>query len=368
MAHIFGMMFLNQIFPTKFMKPLIKVNTILFAGAAILLFFLPPYLFTYEMLVFQPVLLLFLVFYLVKGFIGTLRGKVMDGIFFISLGLFIYALVNDILLANTAGAIHNNYLTQVSFQVFIFAMSVLIIMQWVRNYNTRLQLESSLRFKNRVLSVIAHDLKNPVASVAQFSELLADKPDLAREDHIINSLKESSQAAVTLLDNLLYWGRSQADELSVNAAMLDVEKLVRDVQSLYVHMMGQKQIDFKVDMLPGINGYGDKALVNIVLRNLLSNAIKFTPKGGAIQVQIYEEGEFVTCKVIDNGVGIKSEILEEFEKNGLMGSSTGTDREVGTGLGLQLVRDLVSKNGGDLEIKSELQKGSTFSFTIPKYK
>jgi signal transduction histidine kinase len=140
------------------------------------------------------------------------------------------------------------------------------------------------------------------------------------------------------------------------------------VQSLYVHMMGQKQIDFKVDMLPGIKGYGDKALVNIVLRNLLSNAIKFTPKGGAIQVQIYEEGEFVTCKVIDNGVGIKSEILEEFEKNGLMGSSTGTDREVGTGLGLQLVRDLVSKNGGALEIKSELQKGSTFSFTIPKYK
>ena len=85
------------------------------------------------------------------------------------------------------------YLSQISFQVFIFAMSVLIIMQWVRNYNTRLQLESTLRFKNRVLSVIAHDLKNPVASMAQFSELLADKPDLAREDHIINSLKEGSK-------------------------------------------------------------------------------------------------------------------------------------------------------------------------------
>ncbi len=367
MAFIFGMMFLNQIFPTKYMKHIIKANTILFTGAAISLFLLPPHLFTYEMLVFQPALFLFLLHYLVKGFIGAVRGKVMDAIFFVSLGLFMYALVNDILLANTAGALHNNYLTQISFQVFIFAMSVLIIMQWVRNYNTRLQLESSLRFKNRVLSVIAHDLKNPVASVAQFSELLADKPDLAHEDHIINSLKESSQAAVTLLDNLLYWGRSQADDLIVNAVPLDIEKLANDVQSLYVHMMSQKQIEFKVEIPVGIKAYGDKALVNIVLRNLLSNAIKFTPKGGSIQLKVFEESDSVRCKVIDNGVGIKPEILEEFEKTGLMGSSAGTDREVGTGLGLQLVRDLVYKNGGSLQIESTLQEGSTFSFTIPKH-
>lgn len=368
MAFVFGMMFLNKIFPANYMRPLIKANAILFAVATISLFILPPRLFTYEMLVFQPALLLFLAHYLVKGFIGTLRGKVMDAIFFISLGLFMYALVNDILLANSAGAIHNNYLTQISFQVFIFAMSVLIIMQWVRNYNTRLQLESTLRFKNKVLSVIAHDLKNPVASVAQFSDLLADKPQLASEDHIINSLKESSQAAVTLLDNLLYWGRSQADELSVNAIPLDIEKLANDVQSLYLHMMSQKQIEFKVEIPIGIKAYGDKALVNIVFRNLLSNAIKFTPKGGIIQLKVFEEVDFVRCKVIDNGVGIKPEVLEEFEKTGLMGSSAGTNREVGTGLGLQLVRDLVNKNGGSLQIESTPQQGSTFSFTIPKYK
>ncbi len=368
MAYIFGVLFLNQIFPARYMKPVIRVNTILFTGASISLFILPTHLFSYEMLVFQPALLLFLVHYLVKGFLGALRGKVIDAIFFCSLGLFIYAMVNDILLANSAGAIHHNYLTQVSFQVFIFAMSVLIIMQWLRNYNTRLQLESSLRFKNKVLSVIAHDLKNPVASVAQFSELLADKPDLARKDHIINSLKESSQAAVTLLDNLLYWGRSQSDELVIKAVPLDIEKMINAVQSLYAHMIGQKEIDFKVDIPPGIYAYGDKALVNIVIRNLLSNAIKFTPKSGSIQIKVFEEGEFVRCEIIDNGVGIKPEILDEFEKNGMMGSSTGTDHEVGTGLGLQLVRDLVNKNGGSLQIESTLQNGSTFSFTIPKYK
>jgi len=204
--------------------------------------------------------------------------------------------------------------------------------------------------------------------VAQFSELLADKPDLARKDHIINSLKESSQAAVTLLDNLLYWGRSQSDELVIKAVPLDIEKMINAVQSLYAHMIGQKEIDFKVDIPPGIYAYGDKALVNIVIRNLLSNAIKFTPKSGSIQIKVFEEGEFVRCEIIDNGVGIKPEILDEFEKNGMMGSSTGTDHEVGTGLGLQLVRDLVNKNGGSLQIESTLQNGSTFSFTIPKYK
>jgi signal transduction histidine kinase len=289
----------------------------------------------------------------------------MDAIFFISMGLFLYTLVNDILLANTAGAIHNSYLSQLSFQLFVFAMAVLIIMQWVGNYNTRLQLESSLRFKNKVLSVIAHDLKNPVASIAQFSELLASKPDLARKEHITNSLKESSQAAVTLLDNLLYWGRSQADELIVKPEIVSVDKLVHDVESLYLHMVTQKEIDFTKEIPPGIQMYADKALVHIVIRNLVSNAIKFTPRKGSVGIRVLDEGPKVRFEVIDSGVGIEAEILDQFEKNGLMESSSGTDREVGTGLGLQLVRDLVERSGGTLQIRSTPGKGSIFTFTIP---
>jgi len=367
-AHIFGMLFLNQIFPSKIMKHVIRVNSIVFTLAAISLFLLPVHIFSYEMLVFQPAIMLFLVYYLIRGFLGTLRGKAMDIIFFVSLGLFLYTLVNDILLANTAGAIHNTYMSQLSFQIFVFAMAVVIIIQWVKNYNTRLHLESSLRFKNKVLSVIAHDLKNPVASVAQFSELLASKPDLARKEHIINSLKESSQAAVTLLDNLLYWGRSQADDLMVNPLTFPVEKLIQEVKSLYAHMIKQKEIDFSMDIPEGIEAYADKTLVNIVVRNLLSNAIKFTPRNGSIHIQVLQEGADVHFKVKDSGVGIKAEVLEQFENNGLMGSSSGTDHEVGTGLGLQLVRDLVHSSGGSLQIKSIPEQGSVFTFTIPSPK
>lgn len=364
-AHIFGMYFLNQIFPAKYMKPVIRINALLFTLAGISLFLLPVHVFSYEMLVFQPAIVLFLVYYLIRGFLGTLRGKVMDTIFFISLGLFIYTLVNDILLANTAGAIHNSYLSQLSFQIFVFAMAVLIIMQWVKNYNARLQLESSLRFKNKVLSVIAHDLKNPIASVAQFSELLSRKPDLARKEHIINSLNESSQAAVTLLDNLLYWGRSQADELIVKPVSFSVEKLIKDVKSLYVHMINQKEIDFRTEIPAGTEAYADKALMNIAVRNLVSNAIKFTPRNGSVRILVVEDGANLRFEVIDSGVGISAEMLLEFEKNGLIQSSSGTDREAGTGLGLQLVKDLVQRSGGSLQIRSTPEKGSVFTFTIP---
>jgi len=365
MAHIFGMMFLHQVFPKPYMKPVIRVNTILLSLAAISLFILPVHLFSYEMLVFQPLILLFLAHYLVIALIGIFRRKIMDTIFFVSLAFFIYTLVNDILLANTAGAIFNNYFSQVSFQLFIFAMAVMIIMQWIQNYNERVQLESALRFKNKVLSVIAHDLKNPVASVAQFSDLLAVKPELAGKKHIINSLRESSQAAVTLLDNLLYWGRSQADELKVSPKNFDAEELIREVESLFLHMAAQKELDFKTDIHHGITVYADRALVNIVVRNLVSNAIKFTPREGSVNIRAQQEGSVVRFSIIDTGIGIKPEILEQFTLQGHLDSSSGTEREIGTGLGLQLVKDLIEKNGGDLNIESKPNEGSTFTFTLP---
>jgi len=365
LAFIFGMLFLHRIFPATYMKYIIRANTILVSLASISLFVLPVNLFTYEMLIYQPLVLLFLIHYLAKSLIGTFRGKAVDAIFFISLGFFIYTMVNDILLANTAGAIHANYLSQISFQLFIFAMAVVIILQWVKNYKARMELESSLRFKNKVLSVIAHDLKNPVASVAQFSELLVEKPNLAREAHIVQSLRESSHAAVTLLDNLLYWGRSQADELIVKPGLIDVGKLLNDVESLYVHMASQKEIAFKVEMSPGTTAYADRDLLHIIVRNLVSNALKFTPRKGSVQIRVTQQGNWVQFEVIDTGVGIQPEILEQFDKNGAVESSSGTEREIGTGLGLQLVRDLVTKNGGDLKIISKPMEGSTFTFKLP---
>ncbi len=364
-ALIFGVMFLHEFFPTRYMNQVVKTNTILFSIASISLFILPVHLFAYEMLIFQPVVLLFLLHYLVKSLIGFFKGRVMDAIFFVSLTLFILTLVNDILIANSAGAIHNNYLAPISFQLFIFAMSTLIIIQWVQNYNERVQLESSLRFKNKVLSVIAHDLKNPVASVAQFSDLLTTKPALLDKKNIVDALKESSQAAVTLLDNLLYWGRSQTDELKVSPIEFEIDILINEVTSLYLHMATQKNIKLITKFPSKMNAYADRSLINIVVRNLVSNALKFTPREGSVTILSQKEEKLVRITVEDSGVGIDPDLLEQFKAQKRLGTTSGTESEIGTGLGLQLVEDLVEKNGGTLKIESKSNEGSKFSFTLP---
>ena len=365
LAYFFGVLFLHHIFPTKYMRIPVRLNSILMIAFIMSVLILPVHLFSYGMLVFQPWSLLFLGHYLVISLIGALRRRVMDAVFFVSLTLFIYTLVNDILVANTVGAVSSNYLSQISFQLFIFAMAVMIIRQWVQNFNVRLQLESSLRFKNKVLSVIAHDLKGPVASIAQFTDLLVTKPDLVGKQSIIQSLRESSQAAVSLLDNLLYWSRSQADELVVVPSRFEVKKLVDEVISLFIHMSTRKELELNAEVTPGTMAYADRLLVHTVVRNLVSNAIKFTSRNGLISIRALPENDHVLISVSDTGIGIKQEIIEQFERNGQLQSSAGTEKEHGTGLGLQLVSDLVQRNGGELSVKSQPGKGSTFTFTVP---
>jgi two-component system, sensor histidine kinase len=368
LGEIFGIIFLHKLFPLSYMKRIIQANTILMTLMSISLIILPVHIFAYEMLGYQPLLVLFLTQYLVISMIGTVKGKIKDIIFFVTLSFFIFTLINDILLANSGGTNSGIYLTQISFQLFIFAMAVMIILQWIRNDRKRIQLESSLRFKNRVLSVIAHDLKNPVASVAQFSDLLVTKPELASRKHVILSLRESSHAAVTLLDNLLYWGRNESDRLQINPVGIEIGVLAKELESLYSHMATQKEIAYSIQVEPGIRAFADPVLVTIVIRNLVGNAIKFTHIKGSVQFRCWQESDKIYCSVSDTGIGIKTELLEQFQKEGAMKSSTGTDQEIGTGLGLQLVKELIEKNNGSLEIKSEPGVGSTFTFTLPAYK
>ena len=368
LAFIFGTIFLHRIYPTRYMIPVVRINTILFSAASISLFLLPVRLFAYGMLIYQPLVVLLLANYLVISLIGTFRGKLQDAVFFFSLGFFIYTLINDILVANSASAAYSNYLSPVSFQLFIFAVAVVIIVQWVKNYNERLALESALRFKNKVLSVIAHDLKNPVASIAQFTDLLATKKNQTTSESILNSLQESSQAAVNLLENLLYWSRSQSEELVVVPEEFDIPKVVDEVFSLFTHMSQHKEVQLEQDVTPDLRVYADRMLVHTVIRNLVSNALKFTQRHGKVTIRARSEGKMVSISVIDTGVGIKPEILEQFELNGKLQSSTGTEKEHGTGLGLQLVRDLVTRNGGTLHIRSQPGEGSEFTFTVPAHK
>ncbi len=365
LAYIFGMQFLHHLFPARYMELPVKINSWFFGVLCLSVLALPVRLFTYSMIIFQPMVLLFLAHYLVRSLTGTFRRNWMDALFFFSLVLFIGTMVNDIMLANSAGAASRDYLSPFSFQLFIFVMAVMIIRQWVNNYNERLKLESSLRFRNRLLSVIAHDLKNPVASVVQFSDILIENPDLAREKELLESLQESAQASISLLDNMLYWSRSQSEEVHTSPEEIDLKSLVDEVISLHHHMAKQKKVALEPDISDDLYVFADRALLTIIWRNLVSNAIKFTPKNGSVRLVAEQEKNGVRCEVTDTGVGIAPDILEEFKQSGSIDSTEGTDFEVGTGLGLQLVRDMIHKNRGALSIESTPGKGTTFSFLLP---
>jgi signal transduction histidine kinase len=133
-------------------------------------------------------------------------------------------------------------------------------------------------------------------------------------------------------------------------------------------MAQQKDIALSSDVPTGIRAYADPVYINTVLRNLVANAIKFTRKGGTVHIRTWQELDKINCSVVDTGIGMKAEYLEQFNKEGYLGSTKGTDQEIGTGLGLQLVRDLIEKNNGTLEIESKVEVGSTFTFTLPMVK
>ena len=147
-----------------------------------------------------------------------------------------------------------------------------------------------------------------------------------------------------------------------------MKDLVKEVEVLYQHMALQKELAFTTEVKTSIRAFADPVYINIVLRNLVANAIKFTRKGGSVHVRAWQELDKIYCSVIDTGVGLKPEYLEQFKKEGYLSSSTGTDQEIGTGLGLQLVKDMLEKNNGTLEIESKAEVGSTFTFTLPMHK
>jgi two-component system sensor histidine kinase/response regulator len=140
------------------------------------------------------------------------------------------------------------------------------------------------------------------------------------------------------------------------------------VSALYQHMTVQKEIVYSTDVEQGIQAYADPVFVHIILRNLVANAIKFTRRKGSIRIRAWRENDTIYCSVADTGIGMKPEYIEQFKREGYLTSSTGTDQEIGTGLGLQLVNDLLEKNNGTLEIESEPGKGSTFTFAVPANK
>ena len=168
-----------------------------------------------------------------------------------------------------------------------------------------------------------------------------------------------------LMENLLQWAKSQMQAESVKPQMLDIATITKEVVQLLRLQAEAKHIYIQSKIERPVFVYADRDMINLVLRNLLSNAIKFTPEEGCICVDAREMRSHIEVLVQDTGTGISQEGLKKLMDENYY-TTRGTEGEAGTGLGLMLCKEFLSRNGGIMRIESEPGKGSTFAFTLPK--
>ena len=229
-------------------------------------------------------------------------------------------------------------------------------------------LKKEIESKNKFFSIVAHDMKNPFVSLLGLSNIiLQDSADLSKEK-IVDLVKEmysASDKTYKLLENLLQWSRSQIGSLQVSPENFVLSDLVIQIIDLLKANAGLKNIDLQSAVSTSINVFADKDMIEIVIRNLLANAIKFTPNDGTIKISAVRQDEKIDISVEDSGVGIEPEVINKLFNITENVSTEGTGGETGTGLGLILCNEFITKNGGEIRVESEVGKGSKFSFILP---
>ena len=226
------------------------------------------------------------------------------------------------------------------------------------------QLLLSNQQKDKLFSVVAHDLRAPLNSLRAVLDFLREKRVSEQEiSGMMSELRRHVDAASELVSNLLFWAGSQLNGEVVNRVLLPVDELALETLELFVQAAREKEVELRVER-SGLIGYADKDMMQVVLRNLLSNAIKFCMPGGVVTVTAKRKpGEIGIC-VADTGIGMTAEALERIRRKESF-TSYGTVKEKGTGLGILLCHQFAEANGGRFYVESVWGKGSRCYFTIP---
>jgi len=221
--------------------------------------------------------------------------------------------------------------------------------------------------RNKILSIIAHDLKNPFNSILGIADLLKtnlSEFSFAEIHELISSLDSSSKKAVDLFDNLLAWTKSSWREENLQREIVNLNSLVYKIIMPLKLTAKDKNITIHNNVAEYINISIDINTISAVIRNLVNNSIKFTNIDGEIIIDSILQDDIIEIIISDNGIGMSDEKIESLFMPELNESSIGTFNEMGIGLGLIVCKDFVQKNGG--EIWAEKNKnGSEFHFTVP---
>jgi len=232
------------------------------------------------------------------------------------------------------------------------------------------ELEELNAIKDKLFTVVSHDLRQPITSFSVFLETLKKlKGELNSEkfETITNSLQTQITEVNDLMDNLLSWSLLQMAGQKINLDKFNITDEVRKNIDLYNTIAKNKGVSLKLDTSDEVlEVTGDKEMSNMILRNLISNAVKFTEKDGEINCKLTQENGHVRVEVVDSGVGIPKETLEKLFASKEHITTRGTENEKGIGIGLKLCKEFAEKQGGTIKISSKQGVGSNISFSLPE--
>jgi signal transduction histidine kinase len=403
--------FTANLYPSRFIRVFTWIITVLFTITAILTLFLPVKIFSYSTLLYYPPMMLLISYLLYMSLLGSLKKNILDIIYFLAFILLLFGGLHDIRVSLGKSDSATGYLLTYIIVLFVFIQAALLLYKWVKAFNEKeilrnelefmnrnlellinerthelktrneeigkqnrmialqnKQLSDTIQLKNRIFSVIAHDLRSPVVNILYMLNLLKEKEYKEKYDTFANSSIEYAQLVISLLENMLVWGRGQEDKIKFSPEKRDLSDIILTNLSIFKETADGKDISVNFSQIGSSLAFIDKDLLDIIIRNLLSNAVKYTPRGGRISILLKDKsmnGEGIMLKICDSGVGISETKQKYLFTSTEIESTPGTENEKGTGLGLKLCHDLVKINNGSIAVESKEGEGTCFLITLP---
>jgi signal transduction histidine kinase len=403
--------YVMNLYPSKFFRMIAWGITIFFSVAFLATLFLPVKIFSYTSIIYYPAMLLVIFYLLFMSFRGSLKKNVVDIAYFLAFILLLVGGLHDMRVSLGRSDSTIGYSLTYIIVLFVFIQAVILLYKWVRGYldkeklqneleflnrnlehlinertlelKTRneeiekqssmialqnIQLSDTIQLKNRIFSVIAHDLRSPVVNILYMLNLLKEKEYKEKYDTFANSSIQYAQLVISLLENMLVWGRDQEDKIKFSPERRDLADIILTNLSIFKETSDKKEISVNFTQVGNSNAFFDKDLLDIIIRNLLSNAVKYTPRGGRISILLKDKmqnGECIMLKVCDNGTGIPETKQRYLFTATEIESTPGTENEKGTGIGLKLCYELVQINQGSIVVESKEGEGTCFIIMLP---
>jgi two-component system sensor histidine kinase ChiS len=393
----FVFLYYGSLLPKEFPRKLVKGVT-WFYGVMTVYFLVQPFNINIIGEAYYAIAVIMLLYVLIAICVGVVKKREHAVIILIGAAFAILTGINDLL--HALEIIYTGYYAPIGFIAYTFSQSILMSYKFSQSFTNAEKLSNELELlnqhleglvaertedldeanqnliksnatKDRFFSIIAHDLRGPIGTVTSLLETViseaSDYPEEKRKE-LLQQVYNSIEKTYKLLENLLIWARSQQGDIPYDPGTVRIAEIINQVESLLIESAHRKGIEMTCETEDDYKVFCDANMIQTVMRNLVSNAIKFTGENGKITIRtsLDEDGK-VLVSVSDTGTGMPeaqiSHLLKIDEK---YKSTKGTGGEPGTGLGLIISSDFLDKNGSRLQVKSAVNSGSTFSFSLTR--